>query len=84
MPRSKIVAQGQKTRKRTVGKESPMMTQFWAAKKEAPDAMLFFRMGDFYELFHEDAVTASRALGLTLTSRQKGSDDPIPMAGMPL
>ncbi len=61
-----------------------MMEQFWRAKKEAPDALLFFRMGDFYELFHEDAVTASRALGLTLTSRSKGAPDPIPMAGIPV
>ncbi|HED64017.1 MAG TPA: DNA mismatch repair protein MutS [Planctomycetes bacterium] len=60
-----------------------MMAQFWRAKKEAPDALLFFRMGDFYELFHQDAVTASRELGLTLTARSKG-DDAIPMAGVPV
>ena len=60
-----------------------MMEQFWRAKKEAPGALLFFRMGDFYELFHEDAVVASRALGLTLTSRSK-ENDPIPMAGVPV
>jgi len=63
--------------------DSPMMVQFWRAKKEAPDAILFFRMGDFYELFHEDAVKASRELGLTLTSRSKGADA-IPMAGVPV
>jgi DNA mismatch repair protein MutS len=61
-----------------------MMEQFRRAKKEAPDALLFFRMGDFYELFHEDAVIASRELGLTLTSRSKGSPQPIPMAGVPV
>jgi DNA mismatch repair protein MutS len=61
-----------------------MMEQYRRAKKEAPDALLFFRMGDFYELFHEDAVTASRELGLTLTSRAKGSPAPIPMAGVPV
>jgi DNA mismatch repair protein MutS len=60
-----------------------MMEQFWRAKKEAPDALLFFRMGDFYELFHEDAVIASRELGITLTSRSKG-DDAIAMAGVPV
>jgi len=60
------------------------MEQFRRAKKEAPDALLFFRMGDFYELFHEDAVVASRVLGLTLTSRSKGSAQPIPMAGVPV
>jgi len=62
---------------------TPMMEQFWAAKKEQPDALLFFRMGDFYELFHEDAKTASRELGITLTSRSKGADA-IPMAGVPV
>jgi len=62
---------------------TPMMEQFWRAKKEQPDALLFFRMGDFYELFHDDAVTASRELGLTLTARSKGADA-MPMAGMPV
>jgi DNA mismatch repair protein MutS len=60
-----------------------MMEQFWRAKKEAPDALLFFRMGDFYELFHEDAIVASRELGITLTSRSKGADA-IAMAGVPV
>jgi len=66
------------------GDDTPMMEQYRRAKREAPDALLFFRMGDFYELFHEDAVTASRELGLTLTSRAKGSPAPIPMAGVPV
>jgi DNA mismatch repair protein MutS len=61
-----------------------MMEQFRQAKREAPGALLFFRMGDFYELFHEDAVVASHELGLTLTSRSKGSAQPIPMAGVPV
>jgi DNA mismatch repair protein MutS len=65
------------------GRESPMMEQFWRAKKEVPGALLFFRMGDFYELFHEDAVVASRELGIALTSRSKG-EDPIAMAGVPV
>jgi DNA mismatch repair protein MutS len=60
-----------------------MMVQFNAAKKEQPDALLFFRMGDFYELFGDDAVTASRELGLTLTSRDKG-ESALPMAGVPV
>ncbi|MEM7305712.1 MAG: DNA mismatch repair protein MutS [Planctomycetota bacterium] len=64
--------------------QTPMMEQFWRAKKEAPGAILFFRMGDFYELFHEDAVVASRELGLALTSRSKGSDEPVAMAGVPV
>ena len=62
--------------------ETPMMAQFKAAKEAHPDEILFFRMGDFYEMFHEDAVTASRVLDLTLTSRSKG-EDAIPMAGVP-
>ncbi|HUR29020.1 MAG TPA: DNA mismatch repair protein MutS [Planctomycetota bacterium] len=60
-----------------------MMRQFLAAKKEAPDALLFFRMGDFYEMFGEDAVVGARELGITLTSRSKG-DDALPMAGVPV
>ena len=63
---------------------TPMMTQFQRAKQEAPDCLLFFRMGDFYELFGEDAVVASRELGITLTTRDKGADNPLPMAGVPV
>jgi DNA mismatch repair protein MutS len=59
------------------------MRQYLAAKAAYPDALLFFRMGDFYELFFEDAVVAAKALELTLTSRNKGSPDAIPMAGVP-
>ncbi len=59
-----------------------MMRQYEEAKLACPEALLLFRMGDFYELFHEDAQTAARVLGLTLTSRDKG-ENPIPMAGFP-
>lgn len=59
-----------------------MMQQYEDAKAAAGDAILLFRMGDFYELFFEDAKTAARVLGLTLTSRDKG-ENPIPMAGFP-
>ena len=59
------------------------MRQYLAAKAAHPDALLFFRMGDFYELFFDDAVVAAKALELTLTSRNKGSPDAIPMAGVP-
>ena len=59
-----------------------MMQQYDEAKAIAGDALLLFRMGDFYELFHEDARIASRELGLSLTSRDKG-ENPIPMAGFP-
>ena len=60
-----------------------MMDQFHAAKREAGDALLFFRMGDFYELFGTDAEVASRELGIALTSRAKGADA-MPMAGVPV
>jgi DNA mismatch repair protein MutS len=64
-------------------KLTPMMERYLAVKRENPGALLLFRMGDFYELFHEDAETASKLLGLTLTSRDKGSPNPVPMAGFP-
>ena len=63
--------------------QTPVMRQYLTAKEAHPDALLFFRMGDFYELFFEDAVTAARALDLTLTARNKGAPDEIPMAGVP-
>jgi DNA mismatch repair protein MutS len=60
------------------------MRQYLDAKRQYRDALLFFRMGDFYEMFYEDAVTAARALELTLTSRSKDSGgSPIPMCGVP-
>ena len=62
---------------------TPMMVQWHAAKAAHPDALLFFRMGDFYELFGDDAVEASRVLELTLTSRDKNKDGGLPMAGVP-
>ena len=61
---------------------TPMMRQYHDAKASCGDALLLFRMGDFYELFEEDAKTAARVLGLTLTSRDKGENG-IPMAGFP-
>ncbi len=62
--------------------ETPMMRQYNAIKKQHKDALLFFRMGDFYELFFEDAKLASKTLGITLTSRSKG-EGAVPMAGVP-
>jgi DNA mismatch repair protein MutS len=59
------------------------MEQYRRVKQDHPDALLFFRLGDFYELFFEDAVRASSLLGLTLTSRNKHDPDPIPMCGVP-
>ena len=61
---------------------TPMMQQYHDAKAACGDALLLFRMGDFYELFFEDAKTAARVLGLALTSRDKG-ENAVPMAGFP-
>ena len=63
---------------------TPVMAQFFEAKARQPDALVFFRMGDFYELFFEDAVKASQALGITLTARGKHGGQEIPMAGVPV
>ena len=60
-----------------------LMRQYLDVKSKYPDAILFFRLGDFYEMFYEDAVYVSRALSLTLTSRDKGKEDPTPMCGVP-
>lgn len=64
-------------------KISPGMQQYLDIKKDYPDAFLLFRMGDFYELFYEDAVKAAQILEISLTSRNKNADNPIPMAGVP-
>jgi len=64
-------------------KQTPAMAQYLEIKQEYPDYLLFYRMGDFYELFFEDAVTASQALGLVLTSRSKTEEKNIPMCGVP-
>ena len=64
-------------------KDSPMMRQFHAIKEKHPDKILFFRMGDFYEMFGEDAVKAAPILGIALTSRSKGNSEKIPLAGVP-
>ena len=63
-------------------KDTPMMRQYRALKAKHPGDLLFFRLGDFYEMFGEDAREASRLLGLTLTSRSKG-DEAVPMCGVP-
>jgi len=62
---------------------TPAMRQYLEIKEQHKDCILFFRMGDFYEMFFEDAVTASRVLEITLTSRNKGKDDSIPLCGIP-
>jgi DNA mismatch repair protein MutS len=62
---------------------TPLMRQYTAIKKQHPHALLFFRLGDFYELFFDDAITAARELQITLTSRNKEKDQAIPMCGVP-
>src|SRR5579872_545150 len=62
---------------------TPLMRQYHAVKQQAPNTLLMFRLGDFYELFYEDAVTAARELEITLTSRNKEKGEAIPMCGVP-
>src|ERR671926_244334 len=63
---------------------TPMMAQYFEIKAANPDSLLFYRMGDFYELFFEDAAIASRALGIVLTKRGKHLGRDIPMCGVPI
>src|SRR5262250_960031 len=63
---------------------TPAMAQYFAAKRAHPDCLLFYRMGDFYELFFEDAEVAARALGIVLTKRGKHLGRDIPMCGVPI
>jgi DNA mismatch repair protein MutS len=60
-----------------------MLKQYLSIKEEYPDTILFYRMGDFYEMFFEDAQVASRVLEITLTSRNKKDESPVPMCGVP-
>jgi len=62
---------------------TPLMRQYHAIKRQVPNALLMFRLGDFYELFYEDAITAARELEITLTSRNKERGQPVPMCGVP-
>ena len=66
-------------------KQTPMMRQYWEIKSRYPDkdTILFFRLGDFYEMFFEDAEIASRILDIALTSRNKSDDNPVPLCGIP-
>lgn len=63
--------------------ETPMMLQYHEIKSQYPDAFVFYRLGDFYELFEDDAVFGAKLLELTLTARNKNSENPVPMAGIP-
>lgn len=64
--------------------ETPLMQQWREAKARHPDALIFFRVGDFYEMFHEDAETGAKLLGLTLTTRNNGGARDVPLAGVPV
>ena len=65
------------------GKLSPMMAHYIQVKEEYADCIVFYRLGDFYEMFFEDAITASRELELTLTGRDCGMEERAPMCGVP-
>ncbi len=63
--------------------DTPLMRQYLQVKQQHPDCIVFFRLGDFYEMFFDDAVVAARALDLVLTSRDKNKENPVPMCGVP-
>ena len=66
-----------------LSQHTPMMQQYLRIKAEHPDILVFYRMGDFYELFHDDARRAAELLNITLTSRGQSAGQAIPMAGVP-
>src|SRR6185295_4148289 len=68
----------------TASNHTPVMQQYLRIKAQYPDALLFYRMGDFYELFFDDARRAARLLDITLTARGQAGGAPIPMAGVPV
>ena len=63
--------------------KTPLMRQYREIKRGYPEAILFFRVGDFYEMFYEDAEAASKLLSIALTSRDKSSSNPVPLCGVP-
>ena len=65
-------------------KHTPVIQQYLGIKAEFPDTLLFFRMGDFYELFYDDARRAAELLDIALTTRGQSAGQPIPMAGVPV
>ncbi|HYO76665.1 MAG TPA: DNA mismatch repair protein MutS, partial [Thermoanaerobaculia bacterium] len=68
---------------RPITKLTPMLEQYFEIKRQVPDAILFYRLGDFYEMFFEDAETAAPLLDLVLTARNKGQEYETPMCGVP-
>src|SRR5881227_3990560 len=67
----------------TTTNTTPMVRQYQELKSQHPGTLLFFRLGDFYELFFDDAIIGARELQITLTARHKDSQDPVPMCGVP-
>ena len=82
-PKQEAKVEPQRTEKKSSLIQTPLMTQYQEMKKKHPDAVLLFRVGDFYEIFGKDAVTASEILGITLTRRTNGKDKYIELAGFP-
>ena len=82
-PKQEAKAETPKVEKKSSLTNTPLMQQYQEMKKKHPDAVLLFRVGDFYEIFGKDAVTASEILGITLTRRQTGIDSRIELAGFP-
>lgn len=76
-------AQGPEMSQSDLSQHTPMMQQYWRLKNQYPDQLMFYRMGDFYELFYEDAKKAARLLDITLTARGQSAGTSIPMAGIP-
>src|SRR5690606_16883508 len=76
--------QGANAARRALTEATPSMAQYLEIKAANPDSLLWYRMGDFYELFFEDAVVASQALGIVLTKRGKHLGEDIPMCGVPV
>ena len=63
--------------------QTPLMNQYLSVKREYPDTILLFRLGDFYEMFYDDAKVASEILGIALTSRDRSKKNPVPLCGVP-
>ena len=82
-PKPEVKAEPQRTEKKSSLTNTPLMQQYQEMKKKHPDAILMFRVGDFYEIFGKDAVTASEILGITLTRRANGKENFIELAGFP-
>ncbi len=73
----------QQSQSKSGAEHTPLMRQYLSVKSEFPDTLVLFRMGDFYELFYDDAKHAARLLDITLTQRGQSAGQPIPMAGVP-